>query len=98
MISKTNHRRLLAISEELHALGDESAILAEQLAFAREVVEETRLRALVAETPLADRDLHVAGEDYRRIERVLAEVDRRALRLRQEQDRLLAQAVPSELS
>ena len=92
MISKTIHRRLAAISEELGALRDEGAILAEQLAFARDVVEETRLRALVAETPLADRDLRVAGEDLRRIERVMADVDRQADRLRQEQDRLLAQA------
>ena len=91
MTSKTIYRRLAAISDELHALQDEGAILAEQLAFAHDVVEETRLRALVAETPLADRDLRVAGEDLRRIERVMADIDRQAARLRQEQDRLLAQ-------
>jgi hypothetical protein len=93
MISKTIHRRLTVISQELDALRDEGAILAEQLAFAHEVVEESRLRALVAETPLAERDLRIAGEDLRRIERVKADVERQAAGLRQEQDRLLAQAV-----
>jgi hypothetical protein len=92
MISKTTERRLIAISEELTALHDEGAILAEQLAFAHDVVEDNRLRALVAETPLADRDLRVASDDLRRIERVVADLDRRAARLRDEQDRLLGQA------
>ena len=96
MISKTIHRRLTVISQELDALRDEGAILAEQLAFAHDVVEESRLRALVAETPLAERDLRIAGEDLRRIARVMADVERQAARLRQEQDRLLAQA--TELS
>jgi hypothetical protein len=92
MIAKTTQRRLVAISQELTALHDEGAILAEQLAFAHDVVDENRLRALVAETPLADRDLRVASDDLRRIERVVADLERRVGRLRQEQDRLLGQA------
>lgn len=92
MIPKTTERRLVAISEELTALHDEGGILAEQLAFAQEVVDDSRLRALVAETPLADRDLRLASDDLRRIERVVADVDRRVARLREEQDRLLGHA------
>jgi hypothetical protein len=92
MITKSVERRLVAISQELTALNDEGAILAEQLAFAHDVVQENRIRALVAETPLADRDLRVATEDLGRIERVVADLNRQVVRLREEQDRLLGQA------
>ena len=92
MIAKTTERRLIAISEELSALHDEGVILAEQLAFAQDVVEESRLRALLAETPLADRELRMASDDLRRIERVVEDANRRVARLREEQDRLLGHA------
>jgi hypothetical protein len=91
MITKTLHRRLAAISQELTALGDEGAILAEQLAFAHDLVEQTRLRALVAETPLSDRDLHMAADDLRRIQEVVSEANGRTARLLEERDQLLQQ-------
>jgi chromosome segregation ATPase len=91
MVSNSLHRRLTAISEELSALRDEGGILAEQIAFARDVMEESRLRALVAETPLADRDLRLASETVDRMERVAQDVERRFTRLMAEQDRLLGQ-------
>jgi hypothetical protein len=91
MISHTLHRRLTAVSEELGSLRDEAAVLLEQLAFVREVVDEAKVRALVAETPLADRDLRVATDDVRLVERALQDVERRAARLVAEQDRLLGQ-------
>jgi chromosome segregation ATPase len=91
MISNSLNRRLTAISQELSSLRDEGAILAEQVAFARDVMEESRLRALAAETPLADRDLRVACETVERIERVAQDLERRITRLLAEQDRLLGQ-------
>ena len=42
----------------------------EQLAFQNEVVDDTRVRALVAETPLADREFRIASEDHQRILRM----------------------------
>jgi hypothetical protein len=91
MISNSLHRRLTTVSEELSALRDEGAVLAEQLAFAHDVMQEHRLRALVAETPLADRDLRLASETVDRIERVAQDVERQVARLLAEQDRLLGQ-------
>ncbi|HEX9236530.1 MAG TPA: hypothetical protein VF972_09655 [Actinomycetota bacterium] len=91
MTPKTIQRRLDAISTEVGVLRDEGAILAERLAIAHEVVEATKIRALVAETPLADRDLHVAAEGLRRIEQVKADLDRRLARLREELDRLVGE-------
>jgi chromosome segregation ATPase len=89
MISNILHRRLTAISEELSALRDEAGVLTEQLAFAQDVMDEARIRALVAETPLADRDLRIATADLHLVERALQDVEGRAKRLTAEQDRLL---------
>jgi chromosome segregation ATPase len=89
-MSRQTNRRLAAISQEIAGLQAELAILREQLAFQRDVRDEAHLRALVAETPLADREYRVASEDFSRIERGVAEAERRVESLRTEQDRLLA--------
>jgi len=47
-------RRLVDASERLKKLRAELAVTDEQLAFLEESAEESRLRALVSETPLAD--------------------------------------------
>jgi hypothetical protein len=86
-------RRLTAITAEVSALRAEVAVLAEQVSFQRSVAEETEVRALVAETPLADREARVAAEDLRRIERVAAEAQNRLATLLEEQDRLLGELV-----
>ena len=85
--------RLISISREISALEDERAVLKEQLAFTRDVMDEAQVRALVAETPLADRELRVATQDCRRVERGLHETEGRLATLRMEQDRLLAAMV-----
>ena len=84
-------RRLTAISAEVATLRSELAVLAEQEGFQRDVTEEARIRALVAETPLAERELREAEDDLRRIERVRHEAAGRVDALRVEQDRLLAE-------
>lgn len=64
-------------------------IAEEQVLFQMDVVEETKTRMLVAETPLADREHRIANDDYQRMqkerERVIAEI----AELQREQDRLL---------
>ena len=82
-------RRLLSLSDEIARVRTELSILREQLAFQDGVLEEARVRMLVAETPLADREFQVASEDYRRIERSVAEQELVMARLVEEQDRLL---------
>ncbi|MEX2459416.1 MAG: hypothetical protein WD770_10580 [Actinomycetota bacterium] len=83
-------RRLSSLSDEIARARTELSILREQLAFQDGVLEEARVRMLVAETPLADRAFQVAADDHRRIERSVAEQEMVIARLLEEQDRLLA--------
>ena len=81
---------LVAISEEMNRARAEIEILREQLRFQADVLEEARIRLLVAETPLADREFRIASDDHRRIERVLRDAEATLQALAEEQDRLLA--------
>ena len=49
-------RRLLEVTSRLHKARAELVLLDEQLAFFADVAEDARIRSLVSETPLADRD------------------------------------------
>ena len=66
-------RRLSSLSDEIARARTELSILREQLPSRTAVLEEARVRMLVAETPLADREFQVASDDHRRIERSVAE-------------------------
>jgi len=55
-------RRLVDVSERLKRIRAELAVTEEQVVFLEEQAEDVRLRALVAETPLAD----VEARDARR--------------------------------
>jgi uncharacterized protein involved in exopolysaccharide biosynthesis len=55
-------RQLVDVSERLKRIRAELAVTEEQLGFLEEEAEDVRLRALVAETPLAD----VEARDARR--------------------------------
>jgi hypothetical protein len=90
-MTRNIERRLRSLSEEISGLRAELGILGEQLAFQHDVMEDTRVRALVAETPLADRELRIASEDFRRIERVTEEARSRFEGLLEERDRLLGE-------
>ncbi len=83
-------RRLTSLSDEISGVRTELAILREQLMFQEGVLEEARVRMLVAETPLADREFQVAADDHRRIERLVAEQETVLAALVAEQERLLA--------
>src|SRR5687768_8937875 len=82
-------RRLSSLSNEIANVKTELAILREQLVFQAGVLEETRVRMLVAETPLADREFRVASDDHRRVERLVGEQETVLAALHAEQDRLL---------
>jgi hypothetical protein len=82
-------RRLSAISQEMARLRTEVSILREQLAFQADVMDEARVRSLVAETPLADREFRLAEGDHRRIDRAILDAERTLSELAVEQDRLL---------
>ncbi len=91
------HRRLASISEEIARARTELSILREQLVFHAGALEDARVRKLVAETPLADREFHVAAEDHRRIDRAVGDAERRLTELVAEQDRLLAALAAREV-
>ncbi len=93
-MTRNLERRLLTLSGEISTLRAEIAILDEQLAFQQDVMEDTRVRALVAETPLADREFRVASDDLRRIQRVTEDARTRLRALLEDQDRLLGELLP----
>lgn len=90
-------RRLVDVSDRLKRMRAELSVTQEQLVFLEEEAEDARLRALVAETPLAD----VEARDARRHADAMAR-HRDALRhtvaeLEREQDTLLDR-ISAELS
>ncbi|MGH2726107.1 MAG: hypothetical protein ACRDKS_03935 [Actinomycetota bacterium] len=81
--------RLAALSAEIAEAQVQLRIVAEQLAFQSEVADDARIRALVSETPLADRESQIAADDLRRLQRSHDEAQRHVSDLRAEQDTLL---------
>ncbi|MGH2794806.1 MAG: hypothetical protein ACRDKG_10930 [Actinomycetota bacterium] len=81
--------RLAALSAEIAEEQIQLRILEDQLLFQSEVADDARIRALVSETPLADRESQIASDDLRRLERSRDEARRRLSDLRAEQDSLL---------
>jgi len=61
-------RRLSDLSEEIASEKVHLARLRDRLEAQRALLEEHRLRMLIAETPLADRELQRAAEAFLRIE------------------------------
>ena len=82
-------QRLRALSAEIATLQTEIGILEEQIAFQTEIADDARIRALVSETPLADRDAQVASGDLARIMRSRTDALKRLEQLRADQDGLL---------
>jgi hypothetical protein len=82
-------KSLADIGEQLNKARDELRIVEEQLLFQMDVVEEAKTRALVAETPLADREHQEAARDLERIRRSRDEATAKIAELHAEQDRLL---------
>lgn len=82
-------RSLAQLGDRLTKARDELRIVEEQLLFQMDVVEETKVRMLVAETPLAEREHTIATEDYHRLLKEQTRVTAEIQELQREQDRLL---------
>lgn len=82
-------KSLAEVGERLTKAREELRIAEEQLLFQMDVVEETKTRMLVAETPLADREYRIARDDYERLQRQRDDAQAEITALQSEQDRLL---------
>lgn len=80
------HARLVRAREEL-------AVLEEQLVHFHETADEARIRSLVAETPLADREWHEARRHFEAMERASQATRKLVAELERTQDELLDQLV-----
>ncbi len=84
-------RRLRLVSRRLGALRQELAVADEQLAHFADLADDSRLRSLVSETPLADEDHRQAERTSAAMARHRADLVERIARLEVEQDDLLDQ-------
>ena len=82
-------RRLSEVSSRLKHLREELAVSDEQLGHLAETADDARLRALVSETPLADREHQDAQRHADAMQRHRAEVLESIARLEVTQDELL---------
>jgi cell division septum initiation protein DivIVA len=82
-------KRLEEVRDEVRRLREELRVLDEQVTYQQELADEAATKAIVAETPLADRERHSAMEDLRRTRRHRDEVADRLTDLDAEQDELL---------
>jgi hypothetical protein len=86
-------RRISEVSERLKRLRAELAVVDEQLVFFADAADEARLRALVSETPLADREHHDAQKHADAMAQSRADVVLAIQALERSQDELLDRLV-----
>ncbi len=82
-------RRLTEVGARLRQLREELAVSDEQLGFLAEAADDARLRSLVSETPLADREHHEAQRHVEAMSRHRAGVAEQIRELEATQDDLL---------
>ena len=93
MSKKLLERRLADVAERLKQLRAELTVTAEQLSSLEDDAAEARLRALVSETPLAEREHHEAQRHADAMLRHRAEVQASIEQLERRQDELLDRLV-----
>ena len=81
------------LAERLKRTKAELAVIDEQLAFFAEAADEARLRALVSETPLAERENHEAQKHAEAMARERAAILSSIAELERSQDELLDRLV-----
>jgi hypothetical protein len=86
-------RRLREGSSRLKRAREELALIDEQLAVMADAADEARLRALVSETPLANREYHDAQRHADAMERSRRVVLASIAELQESQDQLLDRLV-----
>ena len=89
MVRGNLHKRLTEARAAVVSARESLRILDEQVAFQQGVADDAETRAVVAATPLADRERRQAEEDLRRLQRQRREVAERLRALVAEQDELL---------
>lgn len=91
----TIERRLRDAHERLVRARDELAVLDEQLAVVNEIADDTRIRALVAETPVAAREHDEASRHASALVRTRQALLDQIAELERRQDELLDRLVTS---
>ena len=82
-------RRLRAVSEQMRSLRDDLRVTEEQLVKLVDEAEDARLRALVSETPLAEKEHRSAARHAERLRKHRDKVAAKVAALEAEQDDLL---------
>jgi hypothetical protein len=91
----TVERRLRDNSRRLQRLREELGVTAEQMEQLGEEAEDARIRAMVSETAMAQREHHDAERHAAALARHRAEVEAEIERLERDQDRLLDELGPA---
>ena len=86
-------RRITEVAGRLKRLRAELSVLDEQLAFLSDAADDARLRALVSETPLADREHHDAQKHADAMARARQDLLASIAQLERSQDELLDRLV-----
>lgn len=87
-------KRLAQVRQEMARLRAELRVLDEQVTYAREFADDADTRAVVSQTPLADRERGDAQDGLRRVRRQHDEAVARVAELVAEQDALLERLLP----
>ena len=82
-------RRLRAVSAQLRSLRDDLQVTEEQLIRLVDEADDARLRAMVSETPLAEKEHRAAGRHAERLRKHRDTVTAKLAALEAEQDELL---------
>lgn len=90
-------RRLTDVTERLRRARQELGVLDEQLAALSDAADDARIRALVSETPLADKEHHEAQRHADAMARSRAALQAAITELERAQDELLDRIVAPEV-
>ena len=82
-------KSMAQIADRLVKAREDLRIVEEQILFQMDVVEDAKVRMLVAETPIADREYRIAQDDHQRMLKERDRVSAEIAELQREQDRLL---------
>jgi len=82
-------RKLRAVSTQLRSLRDELQVSDEQLRQLADEADDARLRALVSETPLAEKEHRKASRHLERMRKHRGQITAKIVSLDAEQDALL---------
>jgi predicted nuclease with TOPRIM domain len=89
MARKMVERKLIELGDRLKRLRSELSIAEEQLAHFAEEAEDARIRSMVSETPLAEREYRDVRKHFEAMRRHRDEVRAEVTKLEQTQDELL---------